>query len=205
MYEAFVTNDTELAIKASTDLEQLYSSNPSDSLLFKMTYAQQTALGFELEDDQFDNLYDKAKENAQKLVETSGFQSYGHTFLASIYASQMGRSAMSAMFLAPKNKSELKLALEADENNALAWLQFGGYKYFAPGFFGGDLDDAIEAFERSVALFESTGDHTGRWSYLGALNLLRRSYSKSGREADANKIIDKARSLEPRLKWVKTS
>lgn len=204
LYHAFVTNDAEKAKSAVELLEESYDLNQTVDLLYELTYAQQTVLGYEIEEEYFVRLYDKAKINSKKLILIDTLKSYGHTFLASIYAIQMGRSTMSAMFLAPKNKAHLKLALEADDTNPVAWMQYGGFKFYAPGFFGGDLDDAIESFEKSIKFFEEQENElTFNWDYLGTLNLLRTSYKKSGRKADAQAIKMKAKSIEPRLTWVK--
>lgn len=203
MYEAFVNQNAAKAVNAVERLEFLFKSSVETDILYELTHAQQAILDFEIKEDYYELLYEKAKVNSEKLLNTENYKSYGHTFLASIYATQMGKSAMSAMFLAPKNKSHLKMAIEADGSNPVAWLQFGGYKFFAPGFFGGDLDDAINAFETSIGYFEAHPDQLElNWDYLGALYLLTRSYEKSGRQVEASVVKEKARSIEPRLAWV---
>lgn len=106
-----------------------------------------------------DRLLDKLREvypdDARLLSLQSAFQAF-----------KIGLAKYKAPFLGPKVEASVQEALKLDPKEPMAWLEAGNSLYNRPTLFGGDKQQAIEAYKQSLALFEL---EDARCNYLKVL------------------------------------
>ena len=69
---------------------------------------------------------------------------------------------------------------------------------------GGDITEAIEAYEKSIQLYESRPEALKfNWMYLDALAFMGQAYLKNGDTGKAIATYEKALQAEPEFGWVK--
>jgi predicted Zn-dependent protease len=96
----------------------------------------------------------------------------------------------------PKVKEENANAIALDGKNPRVWASLGRQYLMAPKMFGGDVNKAIESFQKSLAL-DASQDETWVW--------LAKAFEKQGARAKAHDAIQHAFALNPELPWVKFS
>ena len=124
--------------------------------------------------------------------------------LSSIYGWEMGYSPWKGMFLGGKSSSNIEKATKVDGSSAIVWQIFGNSKLFTPRAFGGSISEAVEAYEKSVKLYEANPALTkSNWRYLDALAWLGQAYEQNNQLDEARKTYEKALEVEPGFGWVK--
>ena len=69
---------------------------------------------------------------------------------------------------------------------------------------GGDLDEAIAAYEKAIQLYESNPAALQfNWMYLDTMAFLGQALAKKGQSEKAIAIYEKALKAEPEFGWVK--
>lgn len=132
---------------------------------------------------------DRAIEKAQQAVHLDDRSADARALLGTLYGRKIGLGGfMSGPRLGPKAAAENKRALELDPDNPRVQASLGRQYLEAPKMFGGDVDQAIASFRKSVQL-EPTNDETYVWLAL--------AYRKKGDSAQADQAIDKALQLNP--------
>ena len=76
-------------------------------------------------------------------------------------------------------------------------------KQFTPFIFGGDLDEAVGFYLKSIAAFEKMDPNQCRWVYINALANLGTCYFKMDEYAKAEATYKKALAVAPEFDWVK--
>lgn len=111
---------------------------------------------------------------------------------------------MQGMFLGPKSSSIIEKAKKLNPNSTLVWKIYAGSKLFTPEMWGGDVKEAIKAFETAVKLYESKPEAlTDNWLYLDTLAFLGQAYVKDEQTKKAIDIYEKALQVEPEFNYVK--
>jgi tetratricopeptide (TPR) repeat protein len=73
-----------------------------------------------------------------------------------------------------------------------------------PEAWGGDVKEAIKAFQRSIELYEASPEKSkDNWFYLDTIAFLGKAYEKDKQQAKAIETYEKAIRLEPGFAWVK--
>lgn len=111
---------------------------------------------------------------------------------------------MQGMFLGSKSSGLADKAIDLSPASPFVWKVYANSKFFTPEMFGGDLKEAIESYEKSVALYEASPTKLkSNWYYLDALAFLGQAYAKNGENGKAIATYEKAISVEPEFGWVK--
>ena len=95
-------------------------------------------------EQQLDRWLEVYPEDARLLSMQSAFQAF-----------KIGLAKYKAPFLGPKVEASIQQALKVDPREPMAWLEAGNSLYNRPALFGGDKQQAISAYKKSLALFES--------------------------------------------------
>jgi tetratricopeptide (TPR) repeat protein len=82
------------------------------------------------------------------------------------------------------------------------WKIYGSSKLYTPTTFGGDPNEAIEYFTKSIDLYEQQNDTISNWLYLDTHAFLGMAYEKVGKTKEAITTYEKALVIEPNYKWV---
>ena len=94
----------------------------------------------------------------------------------------------------PKVKAENNCALELDPKDARVYASLGRQYLHAPSMFGGDLNKAIENFQKSTEL-DPKSDENFVWLAI--------ALRKKGDSAGAEQALTKALQLNPRSAFAK--
>ncbi|NOS92777.1 MAG: tetratricopeptide repeat protein [Cyclobacteriaceae bacterium] len=141
----------------------------------------------------------------KELIDNNHHTAESKALLSATYGLQMGYSPMKGILLGGKSS---KLAEEAKTEAPLSpitWRVYGSSKYYTPASFGGDVNEAIAALEKSVKLFESKpSELKHNWLYLDTLVLLAQAYSRNKETEKATTLYQKALSIEPNYTYAKS-
>jgi len=209
-YRAYLTSATADAMKAWEDVVNKYQSDlkedpSSEDRRFNLALAQYGLLNGTMrakDETLFDRHVEAAVENLESIKGSHTYEA--QALLAAVYGLQMAYSPSKGMFLGPRSGSLLDKARKGDPKSALIWKLYANSKLHTPEAYGGDVDEAIESYEKAIALYElNTINTKDNWLYLDALAFLGQAYARKGETGKAIVIYEKALSTEPKFGWVK--
>lgn len=211
MYYAYLGNDansTNEWKKAVQNRQQELSKNTSDpKLKYALLLAQWGLLNATMktkDEDLFDEYYDPALENLEEITKSDKKWAEPYAIQSAIYGLKMGYSPMQGMILGSKSSSLIEKAKKLNDTSPLVWKIYANSKFFTPEMWGGDIKEAIQAYEKSIALYEANpNDLPFNWFYLDALAFQGQAYLKDGQRAKAISTYEKALKIEPQFTWVK--
>lgn len=152
----------------------------------------------------FDEFYDETEDLLQSIMEAD--QKWGEpmALLSATYGLKMAYSPLQGMFLGAKSSSLVEKAKKLNPNSPLVWKIAANSKYFTPEMWGGDLGEAIEAYEKCIRLYEADPEKLKfNWMYLDALAFMGQAYTKNGDTGKAIATYEKALRAEPEFGWVR--
>ncbi len=202
MYHAYLNHNSAEWINVVDLCKKEYSQAPKDThRKFKLAFAYFSLLSSTMatkDEDLFDKYLDSTKELLKELIEQNQYTAESKALLSATYGLQMGYSPMKGILLGGKSS---KLAEEAKTEAPLSpivWRVFGSSKYYTPSSFGGDINEAIAALEKSVKLYENKTDKVkNNWLYLDTLVLLAQAYTRNKEKEKALALYQKALVIEP--------
>lgn len=211
MYFAYISNNpntTNEWKKAVQNRQQELSKNSTDpSLNYALLLAQWGLLNATMktkDEDLFDDYYDATIETIEKITGSDKKWAEPYAIQSAIYGLKMGYSPMQGMILGSKSSSLIEKAKKMDSASPLVWKIYANAKFFTPEMWGGDLKEAIQAYEKSIALYEANPDDLHfNWFYLDALAFQGQAYLKDGQRAKAISTYEKALKVESEFAWVK--
>lgn len=122
-------------------------------------------------DRRLEELLDRHPNDARLLSLQSAFQAF-----------KIGLAMYKAPFLGPKAEASVQQALKLDPKEPMAWLEAGNSLYNRPALFGGDKQQAIEAYKKSLALFESKDEACNYLKVLVQVFIMKGYYETGQRE-----------------------
>jgi tetratricopeptide (TPR) repeat protein len=212
-YKAYLANkdlnqSKELWKKALALAEQNLKKSPEDKNLQLDHLLTRFGLLSSTMRDKDENLFEEYADDTEAQLETliDEDSKWGEpkAILSAVYGIKMAYSPWKGMFLGPKSSSLIEKALKQSPSSPLVWKYYGNSKFFTPENFGGDITEAIKAFEKALQLYEA--DPTAienNWFYLDTIAFLGQAYTKKGDHARAIGLYEKALQVEPEFGWVK--
>ncbi|MGD1961526.1 MAG: tetratricopeptide repeat protein [Fulvivirga sp.] len=206
-YRAYLTTNKSLWKQLVKTVQEKFDQDTSDENRYQLVLAQHGLLNGTMTDqdeDLFDDYFKKAKGHLEELIDNGYREANSRALLSSIYGWEMGYSPWKGMFLGGKSSSNIEKATKVDGSSAIVWQIFGNSKLFTPRAFGGSISEAVEAYEKSVKLYEANPALTkSNWRYLDALAWLGQAYEQNNQLDEARKTYEKALEVEPGFGWVK--
>lgn len=208
-YRAYLNSEQPLTLwkQAVTACQTaLGEKTGDDSLLFDLALAQYGLMNATLrteDEDTFDAYYPDAIANVERLTDRNKKWGDPMALQSAMYGLKMAYSPMQGMVLGYQSNALIKKAIKVSPQSAFAWKVYATSEFFTPKMFGGDLNEAIEAYKKSVQLYEAQAQTKTNWLYLDALAFLGQAYMKNGSKADAIATLEKALKAEPAFGWVK--
>lgn len=196
-------------MKAIAICERVLSAEPdNDYALYYLTFSQYKLLNIKMakkDDTGADELYEKAKSNAEKIAEISGFESEGNVLLAGINLYKLSTSPVLGITLAPAINSQLDDAIEINENNPRAYMLRGTMSYHTPKMFGGSIENAKDDFIKAFELYEKEDKNSlaPTWGKYETMAWLGQAYVKLDKKDKAIEIYEKAIKENPDFGWIK--
>jgi tetratricopeptide (TPR) repeat protein len=211
-YRAYLASDIKMMKSLWKEVvnsqQQTYAADKTDENALRLAVAQFGLLSATMRDkdeDLFDEYVDATEEHLEKLLKKNKKWSEASAILSGVYGLKMGYSPMKGMFLGSKSSSMIAKAKEQSPESALVWKVYANSKLFTPESFGGDIKEAIRAYEKSINLYETSGSTRFNWLYLDALAFLGQAYLKDGQSAKAIATYEKALVAEPDFHWIKNN
>jgi tetratricopeptide (TPR) repeat protein len=201
--------EKSLLLKGKGMFERVLAIDPENSLFqYHLAYAEYRLMTYFLnrERDNFGPVAGSAEERLEKILREEPNWSEAQALLSAVHGLQIAENWTRAVTLGPRANRLAEQATSNDPVNPRAWLLHGSQKLNTPKMFGGSVDDAIEAFEKSVELFEAESEHdplAPTWGYADALVWLGIAYERMDRDEEARAVFHKVLSFEPEYRWVK--
>lgn len=163
-----------------------------------------TATMRDQDEDLFDAYNEQTQENLDVLMKDKRYKAEAAALLAAVYGLEMGYSPWKGMYLGSKSGGLLEKALKENPSSPLVWKLYANSRLFTPDSFGGDVNEAIEAYTKAIQLYETHKEATeNNWFYLDAMAFLGQAYAKNGDNKNAILWYEKALQIEPDYNWVK--
>ena len=156
------------------------------------------------DEETFDDNVDQTVDLLKAIIEENPEHAEAHAVLSSVYGLVMAYSPMKGMMYGMKSSSLMSEAMRLAPESPLVQKLFGGSKLYTPEMFGGDAKKAVEAFEKSISLFEA-GETTENWLYMDTHMGLAMAYNKVKEREKAAAILEKAIDMEPQYYWAKAT
>ena len=192
-----------------SEKQAAFDKDPNDpALRWNLALAQYGLLSATLrtrDEDRFDKYYEKTEEHLKILGRDDAMKAEAKALLSAVYGLKLAYSSMMGMVLGPKSSSLIGDAMELAPKSPLVWRIEANSKMYTPEMFGGDMGEAIKAFEKSIELFEEhPATLKNNWIYLDAHVFLGQAYLQEGQAAKAIAVYEKALKLEPNLVWIRS-
>ena len=204
-YDAYLSGSITLWEQAVSDAEQVAKQSDKVEDAFALLVTQYGVLNATMKDqdeDVFDRHIDAAEENAEALMENSTFGSEAKAIMSGLTGLKIAYSPWKGMFLGPKSSSLITEALEEMPESAIVQQLYGNHQNFTPQMWGGDPDNAIEAYNKAISIYEEN-QNTSNWMYLDAHVWLGMVQKREGRNDEAREAWTKVFEVEPDFRWVK--
>ncbi|MEQ9297394.1 MAG: tetratricopeptide repeat protein [Cyclobacteriaceae bacterium] len=155
-------------------------------------------------EDLFDEYLDDTTAPLEEVIDTEGVGSgEAKAIMSGILGLRIAFSPMKGMFLGAKSGKYADEAIKEASDSYMAWKLHGNYKFYTPGAFGGDIKEAAEALEKSIALMEQDPTLTkDNWMYIDAIAHLGQAYVQLEQPDKAKAAYEKALKVEPNYMWV---
>lgn len=208
MYQAYLNRSAETWKKAVDLTTKELTAKPNDPIKqMDLAYAYFSLLNGSMampNDDLFDEYISEAKKFLKKIVEDKPKSGEAAAMLSSIYGNEIGKSPMKGMLLGSKSSSLAEKGILFEPNSPLAWSVYASNKYYTPSSFGGDLQEAIKGWEKTIQLSQANaGTLKHNWLYLNAIVFLGQAYEKAGSRDKAIAAYEKALVVEPQFQYAK--
>lgn len=155
------------------------------------------------DEDTFDDNVDQTVNLLKEIIENDSKNGEAKAVLSSVYGLVMAYSPMKGMLYGSKSSSLAASSKETSPDSPIVQKLYAGNMLYTPEMFGGNPDEAVTAYEKSIELFEN-GETENNWLYIDALVGLAMSYQKTERQADAKKVLEKALEIEPEHGWAES-
>lgn len=156
------------------------------------------------DEETFDEYKDATIELLEELIESNEEWGEPRAVLSSVYGLVMAYSPMKGMYLGMKSSSLMEDAMELQPESPIVQKLYAGSKLYTPEMFGGDPEEAVESFQKSLSLYGEK-DTKSNWLYLDTMMGLALSYNKTEQQDKAIDILEKAVTIEPLYYWGKST
>jgi tetratricopeptide (TPR) repeat protein len=145
-----------------------------------------------------------ADKNLSILGKEPGNLSLVNSYKAAFYGYRIGLNRLLAPFLGPKSIECAKLAIKLDDENPLAFVQYGNIQFYMPQVFGGSKKEALEYYLKALKLMEADEEYLNdNWNYLSLLTVIAQSYSYLDDFQSSLSYLEKILEIEPAFAYVK--
>ncbi|WNB18368.1 tetratricopeptide repeat protein [Marivirga arenosa] len=151
-------------------------------------------------EDKFDEYVEQALDYLETMEEKGLHTAEAIAMRSSIYGFIMAYYPWKGMYYGPKSSNAIEKALKTNTESSIVNMVLGISLFYTPESFGGNKQAAVEAFQKSVDLYEEQG-YNG-WLYLNTLANLGKAHQAVGQNQEAINVYEKALAVEPNFKWV---
>ncbi len=204
-YDAYLSGSINLWKQSVQMAKRHYDQYPSDQSRFELVLSEYGLLNATLKDqdkDTFNEYIDNAIERCKELIKDDIHVAESKAIVSAMTGLKIAYSPWKGMFLGPKSSSYISEAMTLDPRSPIVQQLYGNHQNFTPEMWGGNPDNAIEAYQRAISIYEEKRQ-TDQWMYLDAHAWLGIVQKKQGRLQEAIAVWEKIVEKEPDFGWVK--
>lgn len=207
VYQSFISGDIYTWAIVLKDMENEYNRCKDISLLYEIAIAQYGYLGFAITRDEKDLAREtlmKAEQNVEILLKKNPRWPEVLALRGALYGLNIALDPIKTVTYGKRAFYGNEDAMKYGKSNAQVWMEKGNFEHYKPIIFGRDLDLAINAYRKSLDLYE--GERAGiehNWLYLNTMLNLARAYIEADQITKADQTYQRLLQLEPGLKWLK--
>ena len=157
------------------------------------------------DEETFDQYEEQTIYLLENLIEENPDWGEPKAVLSSTYGLVMAYSPMKGMILGMKSNSLMEDAIKLQPESPLVQKLYAGSKLYTPKMFGGDAEEAVMAFSKSIAIYREQGDTKDNWLYLDAMMGLAMAYKSLEKYDEAKATLEEAIAVEPQYYWAKAT
>lgn len=205
VYYAYVNNKME-HWKNVIDKMETVEGRTNEMTLELINY-QYGYIGYCLDfniEEEAKKYFSLASKNIDQLDKAGYKKSIINAYKSAFYGFRISFNKLSAPVNGSKSLDHVKLALEQDKGNFLAYVQYGNAKLNMPAAFGGSKKEALEYFLIARKILEKNPAETkGNWNYLNLMILIAKTYEALHEYKMAGIIYEDILKIEPGFTYVR--
>lgn len=145
---------------------------------------------------------EKAYANLHALPKTQAYKALIAAYEGAFVGYKIGISPYKAPFIGLKSVQYVKEAVQADDANYFAHIQYANVFYYMPTAFGGSRSEAVKHFLKAKQLMVTQGVHQDNWLYMNLLLTLADAYKKDQDWKKVKACYDEALQLQPDYPYI---
>ena len=145
---------------------------------------------------------EKAYAHLHALPQTQANKALIAAYEGAFVGYKIGISPYKAPFIGLKSVQYVKEAVQADDDNYFAHIQYANVFYYMPSVFGGSRSVAIEHYLKAKQLMQSQGRCQNNWLYMNVLLTLADAYKKDQNWQKVKACYDEALQLQPNFPYI---
>ena len=205
IYRAYIGNRIDLWKDL---IDRLESEKPQNNeQLLELVNYQYGYIGYCIgfkKRDEAKRYLELAEKNIEILEERNYKLSDIHAYQSAFYGFKIGLNKLTAPVNGMKSMDHGKKALEFDNENYFAWIQYGNIQFYMPAAFGGSKKEGIEYFLKARQMLEKNpADLTDNWNFLSLLVIIGQSYTYINDFESARVVYEEILKREPDFLYVK--
>jgi len=190
-----------------SEMNQEYERTSNPVLLYDLCFAYYGYIGYLLSKEE-EKEAKEALKTAMRKSDILEERLPGRADVLALQGAFLGYrivlSKFSSMFLGPKAFKYINTAYESSSTCFNCNVEMGNMKFYTPKFLGGSKTEAIQYYEKGVALLENSKLKTERdWIYMNTVLLLANAYVDTGQQERACKLYEHLLKYEPKADWIR--
>ncbi len=203
-YDAYLSNSVAIWQNIEEKADKAYTKSKSNEALFDLALVQYGLLNTCISNQNeeiFDDYVDRLEKNLDRLIKEDFRKHDALALKSAVFGFKIAFSSWKGMFLGPKSSALIEEALELDKSSFIVQKMYASNQYFTPEMWGGNSENAINAFGLSISKLEEQGMQKN-WMYLDNLAWLGIAYSQTGQPELAEQTWIKSLEVESDFNWV---
>lgn len=178
VYNAYVNNKMDQWKHVIDKMEAI--KERTNEMTLELVNYQYGYIGYCLDfnkEDEAKKYFSLASKNVEILDKSAYKESILNAYKAAFYGIRISFNKLSAPVNGAKSMDHIKLAIEQDKENYLAYIQYGNARLNMPAAFGGSKKEALEHFLKARKILErNPAEIKGNWNYLNLMILIAKTY-----------------------------
>lgn len=205
-YQCYIDDTMNGWISTLRAMENSYVKSKSDDLLFEIVRSYYGYIPYAINREhkaEADSMLDKAFVYLDSYRNRHPNDVEAMAIYSSLLGFRLAIHPVKALTLGIQSKQLIAKAMSMAPNNPWVLLEQANALLYTPTLFGGDPQQALRLYLRSISLLEKQGGNSCSWNYLNAYINLAYCQIKLKQYAAAQQTYNQLLAIAPTFKWVK--